>query len=338
MQRILSHMQSTLGSYRPTFWAHGNYAQLGLLVLWGKIRGAAEFKRHVINCEDGGEVAVEEYIPPHGSEELPQEAPVVLIMHTIAGKAQDESEFCKYAYSRGMRPIVLSRRGHFSPLVTPKFNFMGCTNDTTLMVKYVEKMYPDSFLGAVGFSAGSGQVVSYIGRQNDIGPVRAAVSLCPAYDMKDAFSNFDEKSPLLAKYLLMGLKKFFLHTNFDVLNQSLQYEDAVGSTSVQELFETSVHMAGFGSFEEYLEDSNPLRHYHMNKVPCLVLNALDDPLCVEKNIRLDIAEDVENFALILTKSGSHVAYKEGLLGESCYMHRLAIDFLHSARLELEQHP
>ncbi|KNC74379.1 hypothetical protein SARC_13070, partial [Sphaeroforma arctica JP610] len=71
-------------------------------------------------------------------------------------------------------------------------------------------------------------------------------------------------------------------------------------------------------------------------VPCLVLNALDDPLCVEENIRYDIVETTQDYTLVTTRSGSHVAYREGILGQTCYMHRIALDFLESSKLELEQ--
>ncbi|KNC76822.1 hypothetical protein SARC_10696 [Sphaeroforma arctica JP610] len=225
MGRILGRMDSVLSGYAPTFWAHGSYTQLGLLLLWKAVHNnTVRFKTHTVQCPDGGVVHIEEFVEPEGATELPVNAPIVLILHTIGGTAADESEFCKEAYARGMRAMVLARRGHAAPLVTAKFNFMGCTKDTTLMVQRVKQLYPESFIGMVGLSAGSGQCVSYIGQQGDTQPVQAAVSLCPAYDISKAFHKFQEQSPLLAKWLLQGLKKFFLRNNYTLMKAT--HEDS----------------------------------------------------------------------------------------------------------------
>ena len=328
MQRILAEMHTTNEPYRPTFWAHSAMAQLGLLTLWKSIHsGSLSVERHILTCADGGEVAVKEYL---FEKTLPQDAPIILLLHTITGTVQDEAEFAKRAYSRGWRPILLCRRGHFSKLTTPRWNVMGDVEDTKLMVSFVHAKYPDAYLGAVGISAGSGQVVSYIGTMGEDTPVQAAVSLCPAYSIDTAFVYFQEQSPLLAKYLLGCLKSRFLTDHEHILGDQKGYTKALKSESIEEFMVNSVHMAGHDTYEGFLEASNPMELYKSNATPCLILNATDDPLCVEENIRYDIASSTENFALVITKSGSHVAYREGIFGQSSYMHRVALDFLESS--------
>ena len=50
-------------------------------------------------------------------------------------------------------------------LTSPKFNIMGDAEDTRLMVEHVMAKYPDtSYLGMVGISAGSGLLVTYLGK------------------------------------------------------------------------------------------------------------------------------------------------------------------------------
>lgn len=337
MQKILANMKlknSKNTRFLPTFWAHGSYFQMFLLLFWKEVHSrTVNYDKHILKCSDGGEVAIEVFQEPKNGKKLPQDAPVVTLLHTITGNGNDEAEFAKLAYSKGWRAVVLNRRGHTSKLRSPNFNLMGCFKDTKLMIEYVKKLFPNSYIGAVGISAGSGQIVSYIGNQEENGPVRAAVSLCPAYSMDKAFENFDRKSPLLSKYLLNGLKKFFLLRNESLLSNfdRSAFEKTLRSTSVQSFFESHIKFAGFDSFEKYLEESNPMSHYKGNKIPCLVLNALDDPLCVEENIRLDIATEIENFALVLTNYGSHIAYREGIFGQRSFMHCLAMDFLESAK-------
>ena len=84
---------------------------------------------------------------------------------------------------------------------------MGESSDTAAQVESVRKKFPDSsYLAMVGISAGSGLLVTYLGKVNlviicfsqsdlrsgfsqegDRTPVQAAASLCPAYDITRAF-------------------------------------------------------------------------------------------------------------------------------------------------------
>ena len=81
---------------------------------------------------------------------------------------------------------------------------MGESRDTAAQVEAMRKRFPDSsYLAMVGISAGSGLLVTYLGKVNlaycilqylewsrqegDSTPVQAAASLCPAYDITRAF-------------------------------------------------------------------------------------------------------------------------------------------------------
>lgn len=209
---------------------------------------------------------------------------------------------------------------------------MGDVEDTKLMIDFIVKLYPKSkFMGAVGISAGSGQLVSYIGQQSKNFPVHAAVSLCPAYSMKTAFLNWNQEHPLLSKYLLRSLKNKFIHPNKDLLRSNKKvYERILKSSSVHDFIVQSVELAGFQSFDDYLKHSDPMVHYNGNKIPCLIINSKDDPICIEKNIRSDLILQVDNYALLLTEYGSHIAYREGVLGQNSYMYRVTMEFLQAS--------
>lgn len=74
------------------------------------------------------------------------------------------------------------------PLTSPGFNVVGDAADTAAMVARVRARHPAAaFLAMVGVSAGSGLLVTYLGRHHATTPVQAAVALCPAYDIERAF-------------------------------------------------------------------------------------------------------------------------------------------------------
>ena len=62
----------------------------------------------------------------------------------------------------------LNRRGHAGlHLTSPSFNVMGEAKDTAAQVEAVRKRFPDSsYLAMVGISAGSGLLVTYLGKVN----------------------------------------------------------------------------------------------------------------------------------------------------------------------------
>ena len=50
-------------------------------------------------------------------------------------------------------------------LTSPKFNLMGDAEDTRLMVEHVVSAWPAaSYLAMVGISAGSGLLITYLGK------------------------------------------------------------------------------------------------------------------------------------------------------------------------------
>ena len=53
-------------------------------------------------------------------------------------------------------------------LTSPKFNLMGDAEDTRLMVEHVVSAWPAaSYLAMVGISAGSGLLITYLGKVFD---------------------------------------------------------------------------------------------------------------------------------------------------------------------------
>ena len=65
-------------------------------------------------------------------------------------------------------------------------------------------------------------------------------------------------------------------------------------------------LAGCRDLHHFYEENNPMQFYGGNKIPCLVLNALDDFLCLKENIRVDLKDTIFNYVLYITKYGSHV--------------------------------
>jgi predicted alpha/beta-fold hydrolase len=70
-----------------------------------------------------------------------------------------------------------------------------------------------------------------------------------------------------------------------------------------------------------------MSHFAHNKIPCLVFSAEDDPICLKEAILTDLFHLHSNYLLAKTKYGSHIAFREGVLGQRSWMMRVSVDFL-----------
>ena len=265
------------------------------------------------------------------SKHLPNDAPVLGILHTITGSARQNVGFMRYAASRGWRSCVLNRRGHSGmPLrVVPHFSIMGNVDDTVLLVNQMRQRYPENFIGLAGISAGSGQVVSYIGREGSNVSVNAAASLCPAWDISSAFQHLQQRHPWVDRYVTCGIVNHFLgpaHNQLALSKMPGPTSLAMKATSIGEFMEAAAPLAGCSDVKQFYQENNPMQYFTGNQIPCLVLNALDDFLCLKENIRYDVKDIVHNYVLCITDQGSHIAYNEGWFGGGNYMWRLTLDF------------
>ena len=247
----------------------------------------------------------------------------------------------RYAAGRGWRSCVLNRRGHsgMTLRIIPHFSIMGNVDDTVLMVEKMKQRFPSNFIGLAGISAGSGQVVSYIGREGNKAKINAATSLCPAFGLKSAFDNLRRKHSWLDRYITQCIQNHFLKPARNQPALAIMPEvlkKAWTAKTLVEWMDFSAPLAGCKDVEHFYAENNPMNYVLGNKTPCLVLNALDDFLCVKENIRYDLKDKQENYVLSVTDHGSHISYNEGMFAQGNYMWRVTLDFFETVLSENTQ--
>jgi len=252
--------------------------------------------------------------------------PIVVVIPTITGKPRDYACLALAARKRGYRCVAFNRRGHAGlRLRSARFNIMGDAHDCARMVEALHNQYPKAFLALVGVSAGSGLVVRYCGeagaRARDKFNVGCAVSISPGYNIADAFAVMDKDQPFYARQIVAGIQRVFLRRNKDVLRaaDSEAYDKASRATSMVGFIEAAAPLMGAGDtnatrgLEQYWKMSNPMEVAERIRVPTLVINAMDDPICLPSNVEAnqDLFDRPEMPGLLVkTKLGSHCAFRE----------------------------
>ena len=321
-QKIVQTTATLIKRYFPTPWLFNNHLQL---IVLGFIKGYAKplayDREDLLVMPDGGHVAIAWL-----GLDLPPDTPTMLVLHTISGDPQSMRGFVRYVReTMGWRVALCVRRGHGDlSLQTAHFNTMGNTDDFAEQVRHIQTSFPESSLYATGVSAGSGVLAHYLGKVGKNTPIKAAIAYCPAYDMRNAFSR---AVPFYSKMMAKKLHKLFIEPNKSVLEHLPSYESLRASEDLQEFHQQLYEVAGNHSTDDYMINSNPSEVFDDIKIPMLILNAKDDPVCHIDNVyeHQHRIEAMDNVILVLTDRGSHCAYLEGFTAKS-WANRMISDY------------
>ena len=323
--QILAACPSLGRRFWPTPWCFNRHLQLALMAFRDAREPPLAFDlSERLQLPDGGTVSLEWA----GLEHATDSAPVLLVLPTVCGDGQSLRGFAREMRARlGWCVVILNRRGHGDlPLTTPCFNILGSAGDLREQLRHIRGRLPSSPLYAVGLSAGSGLLVRYLGEEGERTPVTAAVAVCPGYDTTRAFTRVHRTYD---RYLVSQLREHFLERHQAALQPVAGYAETLASRSVAEFQDRGFPLFGFPSAAEYHRHTNPLEVVAGIRVPLLVLNAADDPVCAVENVRehLHVVDAVPETVVALTARGSHCAFFEGVLRPASWACRVIAEYL-----------
>lgn len=251
-------------------------------------------------------------IPRWRGHALPAATPTIVVLHTITGSPASMAELVQDLQAgTGWRVVLCLRRGHGDlPLTTPRLNILGSTDDLREQLRVIRGRFPDSPLYAVGSSAGSGLLVRYLGEEGGAAPFRAAFAYCPGYNTDD---GFDKVHPFYSRAMAKKLVRQFIAPHLPRLAHLPTIAQLQNAKDLAEFHRHSYELAGYGSYADYAQASNPMRVFHAVQTPLMVLNSEDDPVCRIANVGpyLDSMRQLPDVILVTTAEGSHCAHYEG---------------------------
>lgn len=329
-------------TYTPTPWARSSQANFVLATVrsrLGALRRAVEPPLTGRVSETGDPDVLVEWAKDEVGAALPPDAPIVVFLHTITGSAAQTRWLKSAASARGWRSCCFVRRGHGGRLSSPSFDLLGNADDVELQLAAVRRAYPRAaFVGMVGVSAGSSLLITHLGRAGASTQVGAACAICPAWDTEFAFEQLGTTQPVAERAMVQSIKSRFVRRNAKVLRSwdESAYEACMAATSLPEMLAAHAPYAmrrRGATADEYFAAHDPMSDRRGVTVPTLLLNAEDDFVCPASLARPDIIVNEQPGALLLvTKSGSHVAFNEGRFGRGEPYHlRVSFDFLEAAR-------
>jgi predicted alpha/beta-fold hydrolase len=279
-----------------------------------------------LTMPDGGTVSIQWL-----GLDAPKHTPVLVVLHTVTGSADDLRRFISAVHGRlGWVIAACNRRGHAGlPLTSPQVNTLGSVADFRRQLDAIDSRRPGARLYGVGVSAGSSVLVRYLGEEAGRSRILAGVAVCPPYDIREAFHHAHRAYD---RVLTRRLIRFFLMRNSDVFRDVDGFDHCASSTTLADFHDRLHPLAGFESAEEFYLRSNPMEVAHRVAVPILVINAADDPLCVEHNVRqhLERMQRLSRMTLAVTRRGGHCGFFETLGNPSSWADRAIAEYLEAA--------
>ena len=315
--------------YRPTPWLPNAHLQLAWLVLREAVAPRLDYDlTETLLMPDGGTIALDWL----GMDRGPTR-PTLVLLPSITGDAHGSRVIVRdLQRATGWRVVVCTRRGHGDlALTAPRVNTMGCTDDLRAQLARIRERMPASPLYAVGVSAGSGLLVRYLGEEGAASLIRAGVAYCPGYDLAVAWRRVQ---PLYSRLMARRLQRHFLQRHGRHLAHLGSYGDCLAARDLDGFHRHLHDLAGCVDHEAYLARSNPVTVMRNLRVPVMVLNADDDPVCVAENVRehVDLVRSIPDVLLVRTAHGSHCAFLEGMRPRS-WSNRLIAGYLVAAARE-----
>jgi len=320
---VLGKLSQLKQKYRPTPWLSNKHVHLLYFDLIKKKTIKLNYDRiDQLTMQDGGITAIAWY-----GYDLPPETPTIVIMHTITGTPESMRELVKDLHEyTGWRIALCLRRGHAGlAMPVPQISLFGSTPDLKEQLLHIQRLFPDSNLYAVGSSAGTGLLVRYLGEQGLNTPFKAAFAMCPGYNTEIGFKNVH---PFYSKIMTKKLFKYFIDPYQQTWSQTASLKKVLATTNLEDFEKEYFEMAGFEDYQSYCQAINPIYVFENVKIPLIILNAEDDPVCSIKNLEpyKDVIQKMDNIAVITTKKGSHCGFYEGFATRS-WAARLMADFL-----------
>ena len=323
-RQLLDLLPQLTQIYRPTPWLSNTHLHLMYFDLLKK--KTIRLKYDVIEqlqMMDGGITGIAWY-----GLHLPADTPTIMLMHTLTGTPESMSELVLDLHQHtGWRIALCLRRGHANlPMPVPKMSIFGSTDDLREQIHYIQAKLPNSALYAVGSSAGTGLLVRYLGEQGEQTPFKAAFALCPGYDTELGFKNIH---PFYSKLMTKKLFKSFIHPYTSTWKKTASLSQVLATQSLLEFQYQCFELAGYQDFATYNQATNPIFVFENIKIPLMILNAEDDPICCIKNLEpyKEILQKMSNIMVVTTKKGSHCGFYQGVKQPESWSARLIADYL-----------
>ena len=274
---------------------------------------------HRRSIPDQGKTVLRARLAEHWRE-LPDDAPVLMLMSGIAGGSHDKylKHFLRRAHCAGYRCVAFNCRGTSdSPLTTPQFYSASFTGDVRAVVDELATRWPEAPLFAVGWSLGANILTNFLGEEGKAAKLAGAVAMCNPFDLNACDDALRQGffGTVYSRSMAGNMRKLFApHAHLFAGLPGYDKKLVASAMTVRDFDEAVTRVTfGFPSVDAYYDASSSRRLIGDVKVPLLVVQAKDDPIAVKSAVPRDVIRNAAdaNVILVETESGGHLGWSAG---------------------------
>lgn len=297
--------------FRPSPWLPGRHLQ----TLGGKLLRndpSLPVRRIRLETPDG------DFLDLDVTPEPAPGAPVAVILHGLEGSSERSyvRTTMKALLEAGIRGVGMNFRGcSGEPNRRPRFYHSGETGDLRVVLAHLAEEFPESPLGAVGWSLGGNVLLKFLGEEEDRARSRlkAAVTISVPFDLAAGARQIEKGiwGRMYTRYFLRMLREK-IRLKRHLLEDRIDVEGVLKAPTIwhfDDLATAPLH--GFQDAADYYARSSSDRFLGRVRVPTLLLQARNDPFLPENRLPERALEENPMLASGFTKRGGHVGFVQG---------------------------
>ncbi len=261
------------------------------------------------------------------------EATVILLVHGMGGSSEScyIRRIARKLWTRGFTVFMMNQRGSGLGMgLSDRLWNGGSSDDLDIVINYLRKIYPNSFVNIAGFSLSGNILLKYLGeKKNNTVNIRQAIAINPPIDLKRA------------SYVLSKTKWGRVFNNYYMRQINLQVEamaecfcDAFIPSKASTILEfDEVYTApvyGYKNSDDYYSKCSAKNFLEDIDVPTTILCSMDDPFVestIFKSVRMS-----SSIELNTPGNGGHLGYfsrKPTPWSDYRWMDFMIVDWLNS---------
>ncbi|KAF7316802.1 hypothetical protein HMN09_00413300 [Mycena chlorophos] len=344
---VLWRCKSLFTKYQPTWWLPNGHMQTVHSVV-GDFSAEDQmwYERRLLRLSDGGTLGLD-FAPLNPA--LADDTPIIVVQSGLTGGSHEPYVRAVLAPATapvdegglGFRAIVVNFRGCSGvPVTSPRFYNACGTDDLRQALTYISSRYPNAPLLGLGFSIGANVLIRYLAEEGANSALSAAVTLGNPWNLVQNTLALRESriGSLYLRGMGAGIKTLLLH------HQTAFLANPVSAMALKPLLRMKnptlfdfdhgyTRLAGekppfpFKSVYDYYEFASTHEVVADVRVPCLTINAADDPVVPHVQRPSPRAQDNGFLVSAITKAGGHLGWYTGHDGRRRWSTKPVLEWL-----------
>ncbi|MDN3493087.1 YheT family hydrolase [Winogradskyella bathintestinalis] len=310
-------------TYKPPFWAKKSFVSTVFSGLARKVKGITQTRERITLPDT-------DFLDLDWSYAQQRSNKVIILLHGLEGNAQRPyiTGTAKLFNDNGIDACAVNFRGcSGEPNLLFRSYHSGATEDLDAVIKHILTKAKYTEIYIKGISLGANMALKYVGEDRDIPKeIKAVIAISTPCDLKGSCDELLSWKNRHYAIRFLGHLKQKLQPKLIQFPKNLSITDFNSIKTLKDFDDNYTAKAhGFEDALDYYKKASCLQFLPNIKLPCLMINALNDSFLSAKCYPVKEAKQNSYLFLEMPKFGGHVGFIDK--GNVYYNERRALEFV-----------